>query len=115
MDTTQVTNELSWTIDALKGEYGWALCFTTWRAALSLSFGFISDKVQEYVAGLIPEDQAFLNDKVFGKRWYRLLTKLIKCITSIKLPSEGRKSSGNSTPPFPKTETADSGTTLPKP
>lgn len=115
MDTTQVTNELSWTIDALKGEYGWALCFTTWRAILSFTFGFINDKIQSYVESLIPEDQKFLNEKVFGKRWYRMTGKLLKVLTTIKLPNEGTKSSGNTNPPFPKTTTADSGTTPPPP
>lgn len=106
IEPSQITSELSWTLDALKGDYGWALCYTTWRAALSFSFGFINDKIQAYVESLIPEDQKFLNERVFGKRWYRMTAKMLKVIAAIKLPNEGRKLSGNTNSPFP---------TVPKP
>jgi len=68
IEPSQITSELSWTLDALKGDYGWALCYTTWRAALSFSFGFINDKIQAYVESLIPEDQKFLT--IAGERGF---------------------------------------------
>lgn len=111
IDPSQITSELSWTLDALQGDYGWALCFTTWRAGLSFSFGFVNDKIQAYVESLIPEDQTFLNERVFGRRWYRMTTKLLRVLTTIKLPNGGKKSSGNTNPPF--TTTTDSGAVAP--
>lgn len=113
IEPSQIANEAGWTIDALRGDYGWALCFTTWRAALSFTFGFFNEQAKKYIESLIPEDQKFLNEKVFGKRWYRMLSSLMKVLTTIKLPNEGKKSSGNSNPPF--TTTADTGATPPKP
>ncbi len=78
----------------MMGDFGPMLCISSWRFALSLTYGFFSKFFARLLEESIPEDKAWIQG-LFAHRAYRIFVLLFKVATSIELPKVARKPTGD--------------------
>lgn len=79
---------------SMKGDFGPMLCVSSWRFAMSLTYGVVAKAVASLIEQAIPEDAEWIK-ALFNHRAYRIFVLLFKVATSIELPKLARKPTGD--------------------
>src|SRR5260221_13992936 len=91
-----MNGEFQYFLDALNFKFGYAIGFTTWSTGLRLVMVFVNDKIREFMESLLPAEREGLQ-KFLNSVWWRGLVFAVNALTSIKLPGQAKKVTGDTT------------------
>jgi hypothetical protein len=84
-----MSDEIETLMMSLRFEFGWMLGLTAWVTVLRFVFVGFSNKLKEFAEANVAEAGAI--QRVLDSLPYRIVAFIINALTSVKLPTVGRK------------------------
>ena len=91
-----MSDEIETLMMSLRFEFGWMLGLTAWVTVLRFVFVGISNKLKEFAEANVSE--AGVIQRIFDSLIYRVVSFIINALTSVKLPTVGRKAVDSAKP-----------------